>query len=500
MAAGLQPPDPVSAPRTILIAGASGYIGRALIPELRARFPAAKIVALSRAPRTSDDPLVEWRACDLFSLKELEQALPAELDVAYYLVHSMAATANLDQGSFADYDLILADNFARAIKQRTPVHVVYLGGLIPRHAELSPHLRSRREVQQVFTDRALDHTSFRAGLILGPHGSSTEILLRLVKRLPVMLCPRWTQTMTAPIDLAAVVRALAEVAGDPSSYGHTYDLAGCQSLTYLEMMRETARWLGLRRRFVGMPFFSPTLSRFWVALITRMPKALIYPLIESLRHEMVPRPDHLYGPPPTRTYAELLRAMPETAREQSQPAGYQPEPRHVRSVQRLPRPPSMDAEAVKLEYAAWLPRFFWPFIRVWFESPAGATPPPTIAADGRPPRAGGLRMVFSFVRKRWRLLELDLSSERSSSDRQLLYITGGRLSGGGARGRLELREVLERRYVLAAIHQFKPALPWYVYRYSQALVHLSVMRAFGRHLARIARRDRAQLAAGPSSS
>lgn len=468
-------PMTVAAPRTILIAGASGYIGRALIPELRARFPAARIVALSRTARASEDPLVEWRPCDLFSLKDLERAVPTDLDVAYYLVHSMAPTAHLDQGSFADYDLILADNFARVLKQRVPVHVIYLGGLIPRHAELSPHLRSRLEVQQVFSDRALDHTSFRAGLILGPHGSSTDIMVRLVRRLPVMLCPRWTQTLTQPIDLAAVVKALAEVAGDPASYGQTYDLAGCRPLSYMDMMAETARWLGLRRRLVPSRFFSPSMSRLWVSLVTGMPRALVYPLIESLRHEMVARPDHLYGPAPERSYAELLRTMPPPARERSRSVGYTPERRVVRSVQRLPRPPSMDAEAVKREYAAWLPRFLRPFIRVWFDVPAAGAAP--------------TRMVFSLLRKRWQLLALDLASDRSAPDRQLLYITGGALTARGGRGRLELREVLQRRYVLAAIHEFKPALPWYVYRYTQAVVHLLVMRGFARHLRRIERRQ-----------
>jgi len=147
----------------------------------------------------------------------------------------------------------------------------------------------------------------------------------------------------------------------------------------------------------------------------------------------------------------------------------------VRSVQRLPRPPSMDAEAVKREYAAWLPRFLRPFIRVWFDVPAAGAAP--------------TRMVFSLLRKRWQLLALDLASDRSAPDRQLLYITGGALTARGGRGRLELREVLQRRYVLAAIHEFKPALPWYVYRYTQAVVHLLVMRGFARHLRRIERRE-----------
>lgn len=456
-------------PRSIIIAGASGYIGRALIPALREKYPDTRITALSRTPRESQDPLVHWRACDLFSLKDIEQALPPDVDVAYYLVHSMNPTAHLDQGSFADYDLILADNFARAMKARKPVHVIYLGGLIPQDHELSRHLQSRLEVEQVFKDRELQHTSFRAGLIIGPHGSSFEIMLRLVKRLPVMLCPLWTQTLTTPVDLATVIHALANVAGDETTFSNTYDLAGCQPLTYIDMMKETAEWFGLHRVFIKFPLLSTFLSRWWVYLITQIPRELIYPLVESLRHSMIARPQKIYGPKPTRTYAEMLREMPRPEREKSRPAGYVPERLIVRSVQRLPRPPQMTAADVKEEYVRWLPRFMWPFLIVWVD---------------------GERIVFSFLNKRWRLLALSLSSQRSSPDRQLLYIIGGYLAGTSVRGRLEFREVLQRKYVLAAIHEYRPALPWYIYQNTQARVHLWVMKAFYWHLRRLKRANK----------
>ena len=144
---------------TIVIAGASGYIGRALIPKLLKQFPSAEITALSRSQQLSEDPRVQWKACDLFSLKSIETALPEKADLAFYLVHSMGPTAQLDQATFADYDLILADNFARAAKKLSLQQLVYLGGLTPESTTLSLHLQSRLEVEDtclLYTSDAAD--------------------------------------------------------------------------------------------------------------------------------------------------------------------------------------------------------------------------------------------------------------------------------------------------------------------------------------------------------
>ncbi len=151
----------------IVIAGASGYIGKEMTLRLLEKFPTAQIIALSRTAQKSDDPHVTWQACDLFSLRSLEQALPKKIDLAVYLVHSMGPTAQLDQGSFADYDLLLADNFSRAIKNTGVQQLIYLGGLIPNTKKLSLHLQSRLEVEETFSEYNLPTTIFRAGLILG---------------------------------------------------------------------------------------------------------------------------------------------------------------------------------------------------------------------------------------------------------------------------------------------------------------------------------------------
>lgn len=449
----------------IVIAGASGYIGHALIPALLSRFPDAEITAFSRAAQTSEDPRVTWKACDLFSLRSLEAATPQKVDLAYYLVHSMGPTAQMDQGSFADYDLILADNFARILQTTGVRQLIYLGGLVPESQHLSLHLQSRLEVEETFFESRLPTTVFRAGLILGEAGSSFQILTKLVDRLPVMICPSWTQTMTTPVDLATVIHALSTAAMMEDAINKVYDLAGCESLTYVNMMRDTAKHMGKKRIFLGVPFFTPTLSRLWVSLITGTSKALVYPLVASLEHEMVARPDHLFeAPPKGRTYSSLLKTIPVNSAKRKRTKSFEAHRKTVRSVQRLPLAPGKNAEWVKDQYLRWLPRFLAPLIKVG---------------------VAGTNVRFSFFLSHAVMLNLSLSPERSNPDRQLLYITGGVLASEGSKGRLEFRVVLHRKYVLAAIHEFKPSLPWYFYRYSQAVLHLWVMRNFGRYLSRM---------------
>ncbi len=453
----------------IVVAGASGFIGQALLPALAGKFPGAHITALSRVKRKSDDKNIEWKPCDLFSMKSLEEALPERVDLAIYLVHSMGPTAQLDQGSFADYDLILADNFAKTLSKRGVKHMIYLGGLIPETKELSDHLRSRLEVEEAFSSYQIPLTVFRAGLIMGEEGSSWQILLKLVSRLPIMLCPSWTHTKTTPTALNQVVYAITEAALNPLHVAKVYDLAGCQPLTYIEMMRQTAERLGKGRLFLRVALFTPWLSRLWVSLITNTPRELVYPLIQSLRHPMLARKSHLFpGIDDNRSYQSLLDGVNFNYQSSNPILKFRPAGGTVRSVQRLDLPAGRDALWVKEEYLRWLPKFLNPIPLV------------TVTQEGD-------RVAISLFGQV--LLELSFSLERSHKDRQLLYIKTGRLVHKENRGRLEFRVVLNRKYVIAAIHDYSPALPWYLYKYTQARLHLWVMRSFGRHLQRLDHQD-----------
>lgn len=442
----------------IVVAGGSGFVGRELIKRLLAEFPGAAITALSRSARGDADHRVRWVACDLFSEDSIERALPENVDIVYYLVHSMGPTAQLDQGSFADYDLGMADNFAKAVSSRGVRQLIYLGGLVEDAADASLHLRSRVEMEEVFAGHGLPLTVFRAGLILGEGGSSFQILIKLVRRLPLMICPAWTQTLTAPSDLNSVVTALVTAAQRTGDIGRTYDLAGCRPLTYLEMMRETARFLGLRRYFLKVPFFTPTLSRLWVSLITGTPKNLVYPLIESLEHPMVPRPSHQFSDVwQSRDYGDLLRTVPMASSTKSPGPRFRFPRKTVRSVQRL-QPGAGDAQAIAAAYFGWLGDFMKKSVVV---------------------ERSGDRAIIRLLGK-VDLIELEKISENSR--RSVYAIRRGLLVAGGNHGRLEFRLVLGGKFALAAIHEFAPALPWFVYKYTQALVHVFVMRAFGRHL------------------
>lgn len=381
----------------VVIAGGSGYVGQALIASLLEKNEDIEIIALSRKDHPSHDARLSWKACDLFSLKSLEEAVPDDVDVAYYLVHSMGPTAKLDQGSFADYDLLLADNFLRRLKNTKTRRIVYLAGLIPERNHLSLHLQSRLEVEETFLGSKIPVTVFRAGLIVGQGGSSFQILTRLVSRLPVMVCPRWTQTLTTPIDLPAVVRALRVELSRTESSKHVYDLAGCEPLTYVEMMRETARAMGRKRLFIAVPLFTPTLSRLWVRLITGAPKELVYPLVESLKHQMTARPSHILERVPIgKTYSQLIVGIPL---EPEKEAAHQSAPvrvgrKTVRSVQRLPLPHGRSAEWVTALYIRWLPTIFAPFLKV---------------------RVEGDLVQFCVVSKKWVMLELRHHPERSTA-------------------------------------------------------------------------------------
>jgi len=469
----------------VAIAGATGFVGAALREVLVPRF---QVIGLTRSPvraeAQADDPDVSWRHCDLYSLLDVEQALEG-VDFAIYLVHSMLPSARLVQASFEDLDVILADNFARAAEKNGVRQILYLGGLRPDDAdeETSAHLASRLEVEETLGARGVPLTALRAGVVVGPGGSSLRILLNLVRRLPVMLLPKWTRSKSQPIAVEDVERAVLECLGNEETFGRAYDIGGPEKLTYAEMIARAARALGKRRWLFPVPFLSPGLSRLWVSVVSGSPMALAGPLVESLKHSLTVRPNPVQEAllPEATSFDEALRRSID---DEGRPL---PNPRKalrpleqrslrraktVQSVQRMPLPRGRDAEWVAFEYMRWLPRFVWPLLQA------------DVSDDG-------VVRFFLFGIRAWSLLELTYVPERSEADRQLFYITGGLLARGpgeqveGSPGRFEFREVLGGGAMIAAIHDFRPALPWYVYEWTQALVHLWVMRGFRRHLSHV---------------
>jgi uncharacterized protein YbjT (DUF2867 family) len=446
----------------VVIAGASGFVGQALAPVLAGSF---HVVGLSRSARTPQGGFDEYRVCDLFSLKEAEQALQGA-DYAVYLVHNMMPSTRFTQGDFADLDVVCADNFARAAAAAGVKQIVFLGGLAPDGAKLSKHLQSRCEVEQALASHAVPVTTLRSGLILGGRGSSFQIMARLVDRLPVMVCPRWTNTKTQPIALGDVVQMIAGVIGKLEHYDRVYDIGAPDVVTYKQMMAMTASSLGKRRMLIPSRFMSPGLSRLWVTLITGAPKALVAPLVQSLRHEMVIRDDGLaerLGIERTPIREAIRLAVAEN--DGSAPhafRGASSRERLVRSVQRMQLPSGWTAERAAAEYLRWLPRFLRAFLRVDVHS-----------AD---------RFRFVLAPLRQPLLELTRVPGRSSPDRQLFHVTGGLLSRNHGTPRFELRQVLGGRTLLTVVHDYEPRLPWFLYILSQAVFHRWLMSRFAHHL------------------
>lgn len=458
-----------------VITGASGFIGGALVKRLS---PRMRVAGLSRshAPGVDADG-VEWRKADLFSLAQTRAAL-AGARYVIYLVHSMKPSARLTQARFEDLDLLMADNMARAAREVGAEQIIFLGGLVPETSGLSRHLRSRLEVERALSAYGVPVTALRAALVVGPHASSLPILVRLVQRLPVMLTPRWTRTLTQPIALEDVLALIEYSIGNQALYGHHYDIGGPEVLTYREMMLQTAQALGLKRTLLNVPLLTPRLSSAWVTLVTRTPSALVRPLVESLEHPMVASEEHRLVAPGQRlvpfqeALTQVLKRADPSRERKKHPPRRRP-PRTVRSVQRLYLPPHRDATWLSDEYRGWLPRFMRPFLRV--------------ERDVQRTLTFGLRWL------RRPLLVLSYSEELSTADRALYYITGGVLARPQqpVRGRLEFRVMPGGRHALTAIHDFEPRLPWRLYMQTQARVHMFVMNAFGRHLRRLAAREAA---------
>jgi uncharacterized protein YbjT (DUF2867 family) len=452
----------------IAISGATGFVGQALVQSLKDHH---ELVCLSRSARsTPPGSSITWKQCDFFSLLDAEKALEG-VHTAFYLVHSMLPSARLTQGSFEDFDLIAADGFARAARKQGVHHIVYLGGLLPTYRPLSRHLASRLEVEKALASHSTPVTTLRAGLIVGSDGSSFQMLVRLVQRLPAMVCPKWTESLTQPIALSDIVDLLSFCVEKPELYGRVFDVGGPEVLSYRDMILSTAKAMGVRRPLFKFPLFTPGLSRLWVTLVTGAPRDLVGPLVQSLRHDMVAESLELQtlAGIPGKTFQTALRESLASNGHQkkNQPRAFQKAARNddpdVRSIQRLPLPHGKNAYWVSEEYMRWLPRFFPFLLRTQCD------------ADG-----------FCRISVRGLgicLLALELSRSRSTPDRALFYVRGGVLARTHGRGRLEFRQVLDQ-WCLAALHDFHPRLPWYLYKWTQALLHVWVMKAFGRHLKR----------------
>jgi uncharacterized protein YbjT (DUF2867 family) len=287
-------------PTTVLVTGATGFIGRRLVPELVER--GMTVRAMTRRPEAYDGP-GEPVGADVNDADSLTDALKG-VDVAIYLVHS------LDDPDFERKDAEAARTFGRAAAEAGVEQIVYMGGLGADNENLSPHLRSRREVEALLGEAGVPVTVLRAAIVVGAGGISWELTRQLVKNLPAMVVPRWVSTMTQPIAVDDVIRYLAGVIGKEEARGRVFEIGGADRLTYLEMLQVAAEVRGGHRvPIVQVPVLTPRLSSYWLALVTDVDTTTGRNLIDSMSTEVVVTDDSIREVVPGEplTYAEAVR-------------------------------------------------------------------------------------------------------------------------------------------------------------------------------------------------
>jgi uncharacterized protein YbjT (DUF2867 family) len=265
---------------TILLTGATGYVGGRLLRALEER--GARVRCLARRPeflRPRLGPGTEVVQGDVRDAASLRRALE-DVGTAYYLVHSMGS-----RGRFAEEDRLAAEAFGAAARERGVRRLVYLGGL-GAEEDLSTHLASRQEVGRLLRESGVPTIEFRASIILGSGSLSFELIRALVEKLPVMITPRWVRRQAQPIGIEDVVAYLLAALDVPAENG-VFEIGGPDRASYLDLMLEYARQRGLRRWILPVPVLSPGLSSLWLGLVTPIYARVGRKLIDSLRHDTV---------------------------------------------------------------------------------------------------------------------------------------------------------------------------------------------------------------------
>jgi uncharacterized protein YbjT (DUF2867 family) len=272
-------------PTTVLLTGASGYVGGRLIPLLE-----QQPVVLRCLARTPDKlrPLVkdstEIVRGDVLDPPTLDTALQG-VHTAYYLVHLMSGSQDFEM-----QDRRAAQNFAAAARHAGVQRIVYLGGLgDDADPKLSPHLRSRHEVGEILRESGVETIEFRAGMVIGAGSLSYQLMKSLTDRLPIMICPRWLTTPTQPIAVDDVLAYLVAARELPQEASRIFEIGSPDVVTYGDLIREYARQQGLRRWLIFVPVLTPYLSGLWLALVTPATYEVGRHLIEGLKNPTVVR-------------------------------------------------------------------------------------------------------------------------------------------------------------------------------------------------------------------
>ena len=296
----------------ILVTGASGFIGSRVVSKLLSISSSSfsshlsnnnyEILCLTRNKESLKGRYEKYKdvikiiVADVNDYSQLVKAMNG-VNIAFYLIHSMEGSAK-QWKKFSQRDRIAAENFAKAATECGVDRIIYLGGLIQEqskeeeeYSKLSDHMRSRKEVGDILRTSSAKVTIFRAAVILGQGGGSFQMLEYLVKRLPVMVCPKWVLTKSQPIFVDDVVEYVVKSIDVKETEGRDFDIGGTEVLTYIQMMKRYAKMLNKSIKIIIIPFLTPRLSSYWVDLITPVSASLARPLIDSLKHEATVKDD-----------------------------------------------------------------------------------------------------------------------------------------------------------------------------------------------------------------
>jgi uncharacterized protein YbjT (DUF2867 family) len=274
----------------ILLTGANGYIGKRLLPLLIEN--GHHVVCAVRDPKRFAPPESLRDSIDIITVDWLDEPvldlLPADIDTAYYLIHSMSSSLK----NFESLEIRAAEHFSRMMAQTHARQIIYLSG-ISNEKNLSRHLKSRRQVEHVLQTGPIPVTVLRAGIIVGSGSASFEIIRDLVEKLPVMIAPRWLLTETQPIAIGDVLRFLLGVLHDDETVGATVDIGGPDVLTYKDMLLQYAGVRQLKRHIFIVPVMTPRLSSYWLYFVTNTSYKLAVNLVDSMKIRVVCRPNDL---------------------------------------------------------------------------------------------------------------------------------------------------------------------------------------------------------------
>jgi uncharacterized protein YbjT (DUF2867 family) len=274
----------------ILLTGATGYIGKRLLPVLVEN--GHEVVCFVRDAKrfVVKKSLAEHiRVVEGDFLKpETLDSIPSDIEVAYYLVHSMSSNTK----KFDEMEALSARNFREAMHATQVKQVIYLSGIV-NDKNLSKHLNSRKIVEETLFEGRYALTTLRAGIIVGSGSASFEIIRDLVEKLPVMIAPKWLNTKTQPIAIRDVIQALLKVVHRPETYNKSFDIGGPDILTYKEMLLQFAAVRQLKRWIILYPFFSPKISSYWLYFVTQTSYKLAINLVASMKVEVICRDNSL---------------------------------------------------------------------------------------------------------------------------------------------------------------------------------------------------------------